>query len=237
MGPDLPVFLIKSRRQIRRDGDLFCIDKTALADLSEAQWRQFAQPKGTSMQLNTDTGLTELLNLGLHGDVAAGDQAFAIVYAQLRRTAAAQLGPNRHATLSPTELVNEAYLKLIAGAELALNDRAHFFALSARAMRQLLIDRQRAHAMEKHGGFLQRIELDVQLQGESEPSLDYLDLDRALAALSKIDERGAKVVELHFFAGLNFIEIAELLGLSDKTVRRDWQSARAFLLLHTNADA
>lgn len=195
-----------------------------------------------------EAGLTKLLNLGMRGDVAARDQAFAIVYAELKRAAAAQLRSNRaNETLSPTALVNEAYLKLISGAQLALNDRAHFFALSARAMRQLLIDRQRLHKCEKHGGALVRVELNEESAGAmspdagvstslraSQPPMDYLDLDRALTELHRVDARAAQVVELHFFAGLNFMEIAELLALCDKTVRRDWNSARAFLLLHAS---
>jgi RNA polymerase sigma factor (TIGR02999 family) len=184
-----------------------------------------------NMLTNDISGLTNLLNLGLHGDAAAGDLAFGMVYAQMRKTAAAQLGANRHATLSPTELVNETYLKLVSSAQLALNSRKHFFALCARAMRQLLIDRQRQSIQEKQGGGLRQIELDDNLLGDIGPTLDFVDLDRALLALNCIDERAAQVVELHFFAGLNFLEIAELLAVSDKTVRRDWNSARAFLLL------
>ncbi len=187
------------------------------------------------MRSQTTSGLTQLLNLGLSGDTAAADRAFAMVYDELRRAAAKQLGFGRESvTLSPTALVNEAYLKLISGAQLPLNDRAHFFSLSARAMRQLLIDRQRMKSSEKHGGELQRVELSDDLLDESTRELDYLDLDRALKQLQEIDARAARVVDLHFFAGLNFTEIAELLLVSDKTVRRDWTSARAFLLVQTS---
>jgi len=186
------------------------------------------------MSRSAATNLTELLNLGLRGDSHARDRAFALVYDELKRTASAQLGGNRGgATLTPTALVNEAYLKLVSGAQLALNDRAHFFALSARAMRQLLIDQQRQKQTTKHGGEMLRVELDDDLLDEANQHLDYLDLDRALAELERIDERASRVVELHFFAGLNFMEIAGLLALSDKTVRRDWMSARAFLLART----
>lgn len=183
------------------------------------------------MQRSADSELTELLNLGFRGDAAARDRAFALVYDELRRTAAAQMGAGRDdATLSPTGLVNEAYLKLVSGAQLALNDRTHFFALAARAMRQLLIDQQRQKLTEKHGGELSRVELSEELPDDAARPLDYIDLDRALAELERADPRAAQVVELHFFAGLNFMEIADLLAVSDKTVRRDWNSARAFLL-------
>lgn len=183
--------------------------------------------------LNTDRStLTQLLNLGLSGDSAAGERAFSMVYGQLRRTAQAQLKPyGQGQTLGPTALVNEAYLKLVSGAQLALNDRAHFFALSARAMRQLLTDQQRMKYSGKHGGELQRVELTEELPDESTRQIDFVDLDRALTQLEALDPRAARVVELHYFAGLNFMEIAQLLAVSDKTVRRDWTSARAFLLL------
>jgi RNA polymerase sigma factor (TIGR02999 family) len=180
--------------------------------------------------------LTDLLNHGLNGDADAGARAFSLIYQQLKRTATAQLGSSSQgATLSPTALVNETYLKLISGGSFALNDRVHFFSLAARAMKQLLIDHQRMERCPKHGGDLQRVELDEELLDESNRGLDYLDLDRALTALERIDERAARVVDLHFFAGLNFMEIAELLAVSDKTVRRDWNSARAYLLLQASA--
>jgi|CXWL01.1.fsa_nt_gi RNA polymerase sigma factor (TIGR02999 family) len=189
-----------------------------------------------AMQRREDSELTELLNLGFRGDATARDRAFALVYDELRRTAAAQMGFGRdNATLSPTGLVNEAYLKLVSGAQLALNDRTHFFALAARAMRQLLIDQQRQKLTEKHGGGLRRVELSQELPDDRSHPLDYLDLDRALAELERVDPRAAQVVELHFFAGLNFMEIAEMLAVSDKTARRDWNSARAFLLTCASA--
>ena len=180
-----------------------------------------------------ESELTELLNLGMRGDSHARDRAFALVYDELKRTASAQMGRKRDGvTLTPTALVSEAWLKLASGAQLALQDRGHFFALAARAMRQLLVDRQRQKASGKYGGDLQRVELSDELLDRSSRPLDYLDLDRALTELERVDERAARVVELLFFAGLNFMEIAELMALSDKTVRRDWASARAFLLLH-----
>ena len=183
----------------------------------------------------TKPELTELLNQGMRGDRHARDRAFTLVYGELKRTANAQLGRKRDGlTLTPTSLVNEAYLKLASGPQLALNDRVHFFALAARAMRQLLVDRQRQKAASKYGGDLQRVELSEDLLDESEWRLDYLDLDRGLLELERVDERAARVVELLFFVGLNFMEIAELMALSDKTVRRDWVSARAFLLLHAS---
>lgn len=185
------------------------------------------------MRSPSGSELTELLNLGMRGDSQARDRAFTLVYDELKRTASAQLRGSRDgATLTPTALVNEAYLKLVSGAQLALQDRGHFFALAARAMRQLVVDGHRQKGTAKHGGELKRVELSDDLLDESNRQLDYIDLDRGLTELERVDERAARVVELLFFAGLNFMEIAELQGLSDKTVRRDWASARAFLLLH-----
>lgn len=184
------------------------------------------------MHISTHSGLTELLNRGLNGDSEAAGRAFSLIYDQLKHTAAAQLGRGRdQQTLSATALVNETYLKLVSGGQLALNDRAHFFSLAARAMKHLLIDHQRMRRRTKHGGELLRVELNEEIPAAMDSELDFMDLDLALAGLAKIDERAARVVELHFFGGLNFMEIADLLAVSDKTVRRDWNSARAYLLL------
>jgi len=181
--------------------------------------------------------LTGLLNRGLAGDSGANERAFGLVYGELRRSAQQQMRRgNDPATLSPTALVNEVYLKLSDGAPRELNDRAHFFSLAARAMRQVLLDHQRARQSIKRGGDVVRVELTAEPFGEDSDAIDYFALEQALAQLEAIDPRAARVVDWHFFSGLNFFEIAELLGVSDKTARRDWDSARAFLLLQLSAD-
>ncbi|HVH36914.1 ECF-type sigma factor [Tahibacter sp. UC22_41] len=180
--------------------------------------------------------LTGLLNLALAGDVAASERAFALVYAEMRRCAQRQMrGQNDALTLSPTVLVNEAYLKLSAGAARSLNDRGHFYSLAARAMRQVLLDHQRASQVIKRGGGVAHVELTDKLFDAEGEALDYFALEQALSALRQIDARAATVVDWHFFAGLNFIQIADLLQVSDKTARRDWDSARAFLLMQLSA--
>lgn len=175
--------------------------------------------------------LTGLLNRGLAGDAGANERAFGLVYGELRRCAQRQMRRGGDsATLSPTVLVNEVFLKLTDGAPRAINDRAHFFSLAARAMRQVLLDHQRNKQAIKRGGDVVHVELTAEPFGDEGDRIDYFALEQALEALKLIDERAATVVDWHFFSGLNFIEIGELLGVNDKTARRDWVSARAFLL-------
>lgn len=187
--------------------------------------------------MSTDSNeLTGLLNRGLAGDTSAGERAFALVYAEMRRCAQRQMrGQNAPLTLSPTVLVNEAYLKLSAGSARALNDRGHFYSLAARAMRQVLLDHQRASQVIKRGGGVAHVELTDEIFDGGGETLDHFALEQALTALRQIDARAATVVDWHFYAGLNFLQIAELLQVSDKTARRDWDSARAFLLMQLSA--
>lgn len=178
--------------------------------------------------------ITELLVRSAGGDPAAMDAVFAHVYPELRRLAQAQIGRGEH-TLTPTALVHEAYLRLLGAASLSLSGRRHFFACAARAMRNILIDHLRAAMADKRGGGKDAITLDglaVEAPGLS-PHL--LDLDEALDALDLVSPRQREVVELHFFAGLTYAEIAELHDVSERTVIRDWHRARAFL--HTRLDA
>ena len=180
-------------------------------------------------------GLTGLLNLGLSGDAEANDRAFEMVYAELRRSAQRQIRRGLDAaTLSPTGLVNEVFIKLNDGMS-RVNDRAHFYSLAARAMRHILLDHQRDKQAAKRGGNAPHVELNSEPLIADSEEIDYFALDQALDSLRALDPRAAKVVEWHFFSGLNFLEIAQLLDVSDKTVRRDWDSARAFLLVQLSA--
>jgi RNA polymerase sigma factor (TIGR02999 family) len=172
--------------------------------------------------------ITQLLARSAAGDPAALDAVFGQVYPELRRVASAQLARGAN-TLSPTALVHEAYLRLLGSARLELADRRHFFACAARAMRNIIVDHLRARGAEKRGGGAVAVTLDG-LGGESPLlSAQLLDLVDALDALGAINPRQREVVELHFFAGLGYPEIAELQGCSERTVIRDWQRARAFL--------
>lgn len=165
------------------------------------------------------------------GDEAAYNQLFQAIYQDLRRRAHLQLSGRRDGTMSTTLLVHETYLKL-AGTRLVLNDRAHFFAIAARAMRQILVNAARDRAALKRGGDQQQVTFDQDAFVAPELNHDLLGLDAAMQALESDDVRLAQVVELHFLAGLDFARIAELLGLSERTVARDWRAARAMLRLH-----
>lgn len=168
------------------------------------------------------------------GDAAAYNQLFEAIYQDLRRRAHQHLIGRRGGTMSTTLLVHETYLKL-AGAHLALNDRAHFFAIAARAMRQILINAARDRAAQKRGGNQHQVTFDQDALAAPELTHDIISLDAAMEALAASDARLARVVELHFFAGLGFAEIGELLDLSERTVARDWRAARALLRLHLEA--
>lgn len=175
-------------------------------------------------------GLTELLSAWRGGDPAARDQAFAAVYDDLRALAhrhVRRLRPGE--TLRTTALVHETYLKLSRGERLPVQDRAHLFALASRAMRQVLVDAARTRQARKRGGdapaaLLDEGALRVEAVGE-----EVLGLDQALARLAELDPRAASVVEWRYFGGLSEAEIAEALGVTERTVRRDWRAARVFL--------
>ena len=163
------------------------------------------------------------------GDADAYDTLFAAVYADLHRRAR-HLARGAGATLSTTALVHETYLKL-AGRNLALNDKAHFFALAARAMRHVLLNAARDSLAQKRGGGQVEATFDSALAVPSDTGehIDVVALDQALKRLAAADARLGQVVELHFFAGLELERIAELLEVSLRTVNRDWRVARAWL--------
>ncbi len=174
---------------------------------------------------------TALLAAARKGDRAAYDRVFARVYEELRRVAsrhAARLGARD--SLSTTALVHEAYLKLVDNEAAASNDRAHFFALAARAMRQILIDHARHRGRDKRGAGAPHLELgQIDLPGAGPEPDELLALDRALERLATVDAELERLVEWRFFAGLTLEEIAGLTGTSERTLKRDWQVARSFL--------
>jgi len=177
----------------------------------------------------TGGDVTRLLS-ELGDSEGAGDELFALVYDELRALAAVRLRAERDDhTLSATALAHEAYLKLVDQRETDWKNRAHFFAITARAMRRLLLDHARARLAEKRGGDVDFVTLG-QASGASTPSPEELiELDDALERLVAMDARQAAVVEYRFYVGLKDAEIAEVLGVSVPTVRRDWRSARAWL--------
>ncbi|USN98001.1 MAG: sigma-70 family RNA polymerase sigma factor [Phycisphaeraceae bacterium] len=177
-----------------------------------------------------DIDYAELLRAASAGsdpDVAALRDA---VYSQLRAIAGAYFREQRpEHTLQPTALVNEVFVRMIGSNASALESRAHFLAVAAKAMRHILIDHARRKRAEKRGGAFERVTLSGVLSSSGENAYDAIDVDEALAKLAEINERQARVVELRFFAGLKVAEVASLLGVSDRTVEMDWRMARAWL--------
>jgi len=180
------------------------------------------------VQASSPAEVTVLLARARAGDAQALGAAYAAVYEELKRAARAQLRRMRD-NFQTTALVHEAYLKL-GGGQLAAQDRNHLLALSARAMRQVLVDDARARKADKRGGGQEALTLTASLGGAEQAAVDVLALDELLASLHTLDERAAQIVELRYFGGYEETEIAQMLGLSDRTVRRDWRKARAFLL-------
>lgn len=179
--------------------------------------------------------LTQILHRAAAGDAAASERLWAAMYAQVRGIAARQLRAERaDHTLSPTGLVHEAYLRLVGQREVDWNDRAHFFRIAARMCRRVLVDHARRRSALRRGGDRTATALDThlseRLQAEGEmPPEELVALDDALERLARLNPRLASVVELRYFAGLTEEEAATTLGVTPRTVRRDWVKARAFL--------
>jgi len=174
--------------------------------------------------------VTELLADWSHGDNGALAELTPLVYEELRRLAHHfMVGQRPEHTLQTTALVNEAYLRLADQTNPNWQSRAHFFAVAARAMRQILVSYARSSRAQKRGGGRARIELDEAAILSPEQSKEIVDLHEALERLGTLDSRKAQVVELKFFGGLNYDEIAEVLKIARMTVRRDWEFARVWL--------
>jgi RNA polymerase sigma factor (TIGR02999 family) len=175
--------------------------------------------------------ITQLLKAWTTGDEQALEKLTPLVYEQLHRVARHYMAGQRSGhILQTTALVNEVYLQLVDCGQMNWQDRAHFFAMSATLMRRILIDFARSLGSEKRGGGVLHISLDEAPSVCTEPDPNLLALDDALKALSAIDERESKVVELRFFGGLSIEETAEVLKVSVETVMRDWRLAKIWLL-------
>ena len=173
---------------------------------------------------------TQMLLATRGGDRAAAEKLLPLVYDELRARAAALLTRERpDHTLQPTALVHEAFLRLVDQTRVDGQDRVRFFAVASRAMRRVLIDHARKHRAAKRGGNLARITLDEAVAVSAQSDVDTLDLEAALTRLTSLNERQGCVVELRFFAGLTVEEVAEVLGVSPKTIELDWRMARAWL--------
>ena len=173
--------------------------------------------------------ITELMGRARAGEQAASERVFALLYDDLRRLAAGQLRGDQ--MMRTTSLVHEAYLKLAQHGAVEVNDRGHFFAVAARAMRQIVIDHVRARAALRRGGNLQIASLDTTaLQAAAaDRGGEVLALDSALDRLADVDAPLAALVEMRFYAGLELAEIASVTDRSERSLKRDWRRARAFL--------
>ncbi len=176
------------------------------------------------------TPITELLVRWNDGEDAALELLLPVVYDDLRRIARrAMRGQNSGHTFQTTDLIHEAYLKLAEGQRAEWQNRAHFFAVAARAMRHILVDYARSKQSVKRGGEARRVTLDETLTVSPDISGEIVQLNLLLEQLARIDPRKASIVEMKFFGGMTTEEIAEALNLSPKTIKRDWRFARSWL--------
>ena len=175
--------------------------------------------------------VTTLLLAWRQGDEAALDELIPLVYQELRRMAHCYLAGQRPGhTLQTTALVHETYLRLVDCRQVRWQDRSHFLAVTAKLMRRILVDYARSRNANKRGGAARPVTLDESLDFAPQRSADLVALDDSLEALATIDPRKSKVVELKFFGGLETSEMAEVLGVSQQTILRDWKLAKLWLL-------
>lgn len=179
---------------------------------------------------NAPHEVTRLLHELSGGDESAMARLMPLIYEELRGIAAREMRRERgEHTLQPTALVHEAFLRLVDKPDLSWQSRAHFLNIAAQAMRRILVEHARRRRAQKRGGGAERITLDEEFQAPGHGNADLADLDEALERLSAIDPRKGRVVELRFFAGLSVEETARLLAISEATVKREWQFAKAWI--------
>jgi RNA polymerase sigma factor (TIGR02999 family) len=179
-----------------------------------------------------DGTVTLLLTQVRDGNQEAANQLIPMIYRELRQMAGAVMRGERPGhTLQATALVNEAYMRMVGGRPVEWQNRAHFFAIAAHTMREVLLDyARRVRAGKRGGSDAQRVELDEQFAIAPDKLDDVIAIDEALERLALIDPRQSRIVELRFFAGLNVEEAGEVLSVSPKTIKREWRSAKAWLL-------
>ena len=177
-----------------------------------------------------DHDITDLLASLAGSSEDAVDRVFPVVYDELKMIAAARIGREQAGhTLGATALVHEAYLKLVNQRNTDWKNRAHFFAVAARAMRRILLDHAIARKAEKRGGGEPMVSLLEESAGEESSAEQLIEIDQAINKLGEVDQRKAQLVEMRFFAGMSLSDIAEVTQLSLSSVNRDWRAARAFL--------
>jgi RNA polymerase sigma-70 factor (ECF subfamily) len=175
--------------------------------------------------------VTHLLAQLRDGNQEAASQLIPLIYSEMRRMAGAYMQRERPGhTLQATALVHEAYLRLAGGQQGPWRNRAHFFAIAAHVMRQVLVDHaRRRHSGKRGGANVRKVDVDAEPLIGAENTEDVIALDEALDRLAKLDPRQSRLVELRFFAGLDVEQLAEVMGLSPTTIKREWRSAKAWL--------
>ncbi len=193
--------------------------------------RQNPDPAAPQPAFDDDskTGLTLSLNRALAGDDASREQVYARLYEELLRLARSHLSGSGAISLNPSALVHEAYLRMLRREATPVRDRRAFFAYASTVMRSVLIDHVRAAAADKRGGLFTPVTLTTGVLNSVAAEEDFSRLNDALDALRSVDERGFRVVEMRYFAGMTEEDIADELEISVPTVKRDWRKARAFL--------
>src|SRR5271166_6669012 len=177
-----------------------------------------------------EADVTALLSQLTQGNHEAHEKLIPLVYEELKRLARSYMRRERtDHTLQTTALVHEAYLKMVQQQTVDWHSRSHFFGIAAQLMRRILIDHARGHLREKRGAGQREVPMDEALAFAPDQSVELVKLDQALERLTKLDPRQGKIVELRFFGGLTVEQTAELLGISPKTVKRDWSMAKAWL--------
>jgi RNA polymerase sigma factor (TIGR02999 family) len=178
-----------------------------------------------------DEPLTVTLRAAHAGDREAADRAYTALYPELLKIARARLRVHQPNTLLDTEgLVHESFLRFVAADKLGIADRKHFFTYAAKTMRNIVIDFARRRQAERHGGAAERVTLDSRLLGDGAQDASVIDVDVALRELEALDPALAEVVEMRFFGGYTDAEIAVAMEIAERTVRRHWDKARAFIL-------
>jgi len=191
--------------------------------------KEVTEVPGAAPMMSDGGDVTQLLKAMTSGDPAAAERLLPLVYAELHRLATAYMRRERQDhTLQPTALINEAYLRL-AGDNVNWQNREHFIGVAAHVMRRVLVDYARAHKAEMRGGGLRRVEFDEGVAISVERSEELLSLDEALNRLMQLNPRQAKVVELRYFGGLSVEQIAGILAIAPRSVKRDWALARIWL--------
>jgi RNA polymerase sigma factor (TIGR02999 family) len=182
------------------------------------------------------TDATLLLHQLAGGDASAAERLLPLVYDHLRALAGGAFRRVRSDhTLQPTALVHEVFIRLVDQANISWQDRSHFFAVSARAMRMILADYARRRGADKRGGRWKRVEIDAATADARVTQLDLIAVDEALNKLAALDERHARIVELRFFTGLTVAEVAGIMKCSPSSIERDWRAIRAWLSLELDS--